>query len=230
MSKKTIFIFIVILILLAAGFFAYKKGYILRPEPAAPAWQKLLTLEIKDVNITPENRKWFEERFLIVKERLEKNSDDFDAWLTLGILKKGVADYEGAALVWLYAAQISPQSSPPFANLGDLYANYLNEPQKAEEAYKKAIANDPEDVNFYLGLADVYRYRMPGKEFLYEQTLLDALEILPDDANLIGPLAVYYRQTSQVEKAIEWYEKLVKISPENQTAREELEELKVRQR
>jgi tetratricopeptide (TPR) repeat protein len=39
-------------------------------------------------------------------------------------------------------------------------------------------------------------------------------------------LAGYYRQTNQREKAIQFYEKLVKLNPDNITVQQDLEELK----
>jgi Tfp pilus assembly protein PilF len=75
-------------------------------------------------------------------------------------------------------------------------------------------------------MADIYRYRLPGQEAMYETTMLEALQKFPNNPNLVGPLALYYKQTSQTQKAIEYYEKLVKISPENQMAKEDLAELK----
>ncbi|TSC52898.1 MAG: hypothetical protein LiPW39_507, partial [Parcubacteria group bacterium LiPW_39] len=50
----------------------------------------------------------------------------------------------------------------------------------------------------------------------------------PDNPNLIASLAGYYRDTGQTQKAIEYYEKLVKLTPNNETARQDLEELKAK--
>ncbi len=227
MSKKITIIILIVLIVIAGGFYAYEKGYFQR-QPAIPAWENLLTFEIKDNNLPPSAVELFQARFNETKEALQKNPDAFDSWLYLGVLKKGVADYEGSRDVFIYAGQIRPKSSPPFANLSDLYANFLNEPLKAKEAIETAITNDPNDYNFYLTLAELYRYKIPGKEALYEQTLLEALQKFPDNPNLIGPLALYYRQTDQVDKAIQYYEKLVILAPNNETAKEDLAELKAK--
>lgn len=225
MSKKPtiIVISILTLVVIAAGFYIYKKT---TQEPPVFDWRTLLVFQVKDQNMSADAIAKYQEMFAGTKARLEKNPDDFAAWLNLGIVRKSIGDYEGAADVWEYAAKIRPQSSQPFSNLGDLYANFLNDVAKGEEYYKKALANDPKDVNIILGLADVYRYRLSGKEYLYEQTILEALKILPNDVNLIAPLALYYRQTNQVEKAIEYYEKLVLLAPDNEMAKEDLEELR----
>jgi len=228
MFKKTwvIVLFAVILLVLAGGFYAYQKGY-LKQQPKSD-WEKLLTFSIKDKNLSPDAAAIFQKRFDETKEILQKDPDTFDSWIYLGVLKKGVNDYEGARDVWVYAGRIRPKSSPPFANLADLYANFLNDPQKAKEAIETAIANDPEDYNFYVALAELYRYKLSGQEKLYEKTMLEAIAKFPDNANLIGPLAVYYRETGQVAKAIEYYEKLLVLSPNNAMAKQDLAELKER--
>jgi tetratricopeptide (TPR) repeat protein len=241
MSKKTIVILIIIfliIVLAGGGFFAYKNnlfphfekgglgGIFSKSSDIALTPEQLLTFQIKNTKLSVETISSFQSRFEEVKSALQKNPDEFAAWLYLGVIKKGVGDYEGARDVFLYAAKIRPQSSTPFANLADLYAYFLNEPEKAEVAIKTAIANDPNDYSFYVALADIYRYKIPGKEVLYEKTLLDALKILPDDPNLISALAVYYRQIKQTDKAILYYEKLLKIFPDNQMAEEDLAALK----
>ncbi len=225
-SKKTLIIVLILFLLAGSGFYIYEKYFKKPSEPSPFDWHSLIVFEIKDKNLTKDAIEKYQEKFEEVKSRLERNQDDFSAWLSLGMVRKSVGDYEGAEAVWLYTAKIRPQSSTPYGNLADLYANFLNQPQKAEENYKKALALDDKDINLYLGLAELYRYRLLGKEAMYEEVILDALKILPDDVNLIAPLALYFRQTNQVDKAIEYYEKLVLLAPDNEMAKEDLEELK----
>jgi len=232
MSKKIFAIIFIILLIAAGGFYVYEKGYLANwfgPKNEQTSVEKLLNFEVKDTTLSADYVQRFQGQFENLKSKLQQNPDDFNSWVTLGILKKTVNDYEGARDIFIYAGQIRPLSSPPFANLGDLYANFLNEPEKAVEMYKKAIVNDPGEINYYFGLADVYRFKLPGKEPLYEQTLLDALNKFPDEVNIISALASYYRLTDQREKAIQFYEKLVKLAPDNQTAKKDLEELKKQQ-
>ena len=242
MSKKPTLILssiILIVILAVGGLFAYQKNLltplfkggsggissnpsdiVLTPETLLSSFQN------KNPNLTAQQFQLFQQRFNETKEILQKEPDLFDSWLYLGILKKGVGDYEGARDVFLYAAKLRPGSSPPFANLADIYTYFLNEPQKAESAIKQAIANDPDDYNFYISLADIYRYKFPDRQGMYEQTMLEALAKFPDNVNLIAPLAAYFRDTDQIQKAIEWYEKLVILSPANQMAKDDLAELR----
>ena len=63
---------------------------------------------------------------------LDKNSQNFSAWMDLAILHKIGGDYRGAEVIWLYATKVWPKSSVAFHNLADLYQNFLNEPAKAQ--------------------------------------------------------------------------------------------------
>ena len=240
MSKKIIIIGAAVFLILVAGvFFAYKKnlftplfkggpgGIFNKSSDIALTSEKLLSsFEIKNNNLASSTAELFKARFNETKEILQKEPDNFDKWLYLGVLKKGVGDYEGSRDVFIYAGLIRPGNSTSFGNLADLYTYFLNEPQKAEASIKQAIANDPNEYSFYLSLADIYRYKFPDGNALYEKTMLDALQKFPEDPLFIGPLASYYRQTNQTQKAIEYYEKLVKLAPNNQTAKEDLVELK----
>jgi len=232
LSKKTLITTttIIILALAVGGVYSYKKNLIpfgKKPVAEVLTPEKLLAaFVIKNSNLTAQEAQLFQQRFDETKKTLQSSPDDFSSWLYLGVLKKGVSDYEGARDVFAYAGRLRPGNSTSFGNLADLYTYFLNDPVKAEISIKQAIANGPNDYNFYISLADLYRYKFSDGAVKYEQTMLDAIAKFPDNANLIASLAGFYRETNQTQKAIEWYEKLVKLSPENQMAKEDLVELR----
>jgi len=229
MSKKTIIISLAVLIIIAAGVgLSYQQGWFDKWLNKELTTEKILAMPFanQNPNIPAETFKLYEQRFVETKSRLQKDSDNMGDWLYLGALKKAANDFEGARDAFLYAAKIRPNSSTPFANLADLYMYFLNDPIKAEANIKKAIVNDPEDYNFYLSLADIYRYKFKDGESRYEKTMMEAIAKLPDNPNLISALAGFYKQTEQTQKAIEYYEKLLVLSPDNQAAKEDLAELK----
>jgi len=227
MSKKTILIsaIIIILVLVAGGFFLYKKDYFSKQLESLTT-AKFFELKIKDETISSERVKFYQDKVISLKEEIKKSPDDINKWLSLGITKKAVNDFDGARDIFLYVIKKYPTDATAFGNLADLYANFLNDSVKAEEYYKKAIENSPTYVNYYVGLAELYRFKMPGKEALYEEVILDASKKFPQDYYFISLLAGYYRQTNQTQKAIEYYEKLIKLAPDNQAAKEDLAELK----
>jgi len=230
MNKKNILMIIAAILILAAtaaGYAGYKKGWFKSEPPQTISdYKTLLTFDIKKQGLDDEMIQVYQEKFNEVKGRLEQDPESLNDWLYLGILKKSVEDFEGARQAWVYAGQVRPQNSSSFANLADLYAYFLNQPEKAEAAIKTAIANDPNDANLYQAMADIYRYKFPGREALYETTMLDAIAKFPADPNLVSQLAAYYKQTKQNQKAIEYYEKLIQLSPDNEQAKDDLARLK----
>lgn len=103
--------------------------------------QKIATAKIQDLS-----------------SQLKKDSDNLENWLVLGVYRKIIGDYEGAREVWEYASAIRPQNSVSFNNLGELYAYYLKDSQKAEENYAQALENDPSAIYIYRNFFDFYRY------------------------------------------------------------------------
>lgn len=75
---------------------------------------------------------------------LKNDPRSFESWMRMGILAKIAGDYQRALEIWGYVAYLQPKSVQPFANMADLYANYLHDYAKAEANYKIAIQNDPE--------------------------------------------------------------------------------------
>lgn len=89
---------------------------------------------------------------------LKNNPTDGSEWLQLAIYYKIAGDYTAAASVWTYLTQVAPASYVAFANLGDLYQNFdINYP-KAEANYLQAIKLNPQDVDIYADLYNLYRY------------------------------------------------------------------------
>jgi len=83
-------------------------------------------------DLPAEARAAIEKQYAEVKTVLNKDKNDFNAWLSLAVLYKIGGDYRGAEAIWLYATKAWPQSPVPFGNLGDLYQNFLNDPVKAK--------------------------------------------------------------------------------------------------
>lgn len=99
----------------------------------------------------------------ILAGALKVDSNRFNEWLDLGMLRKSIEDYEGAREAWEYASAIRPGNSLSFVNLGMLYGYYLREPLKAEANLLHAIENEPRFLDFYARMADFYIEVMKDK-------------------------------------------------------------------
>jgi tetratricopeptide (TPR) repeat protein len=95
-----------------------------------------------------------------LSSQLKENSNYFDGWLDLAIYRKMLNDYDAAREIWEYLAKVNPKNSVVFHNLGDLYAYFLKDTQKAEENFLKALENGPDQIYIYRNVYEFYRYAM----------------------------------------------------------------------
>ena len=110
------------------------------------------------VELPADAKKLVLEKIAELESNLKKDGSNVDNWLTLAIYRKTIGDYIAARDIWDYLGNTDPKNFVSFANLGDLYANYLKDAAKAEENFKKAIANDSSYTYVYRNFADFYRY------------------------------------------------------------------------
>ncbi len=87
---------------------------------------------------------------------IEGDSQNFNAWIKLGIIRKMAGDYKGAESAWSYVKALYPKSTVPTDNLGSLYLDFIKNYPKAETNYKLSISSDSHDINAYEQLVSLY--------------------------------------------------------------------------
>lgn len=97
-------------------------------------------------------------QFAAAVATLDKTPNNFNAWMSIGVLRKIGGDYSGAAEDWEYVAAALPNNYIAFYDLGDLYVNTLKEYPKAETDFKQAIALKPDYIDAYRSLYTLYHY------------------------------------------------------------------------
>lgn len=157
---------------------------------------------------------------------VRENPDFFNGWINIGILKKIIGDYEGARDAWEYASIIRPANAVSFANLGELYWNYLHTYPLAEKNFKIAIKNYPADVNTYISLSNLYFYSYKEKSGSAAGALLDGLAANPGDDTLLRKLADLYEMQGDVARALETWQKVQDRTPQDQEVARHIAELK----
>jgi len=90
-------------------------------------------------------------------QELKNDPTSLENWLYLGLDRKIIGDYEGAKEAWEYAKLVSPDNFVVRSNLGDLYAYYLKDNEKAELNYKEALERGSGQVYLYYKTAEFYR-------------------------------------------------------------------------
>jgi len=117
---------------------------------------------VREINfpdsISQEARVIFKEKISTTIQTLTDDPyNNVSAWIDLGLYRKAIEDYEGAAEAWEYAALRAPSDSIAFYNLGDLYAFYLHNNAQAEINLLKALENGSDQVYIYFKVVEFYR-------------------------------------------------------------------------
>ncbi len=123
-------------------------------------------------------------------------------------LQKAIEHFEALA-------RLNPSETETDLVLGRLY-RLNNQPEKAEETYKKVLEEEPDSKNAAEELARLY-----FDQGDYEQAveLLEKIDDEEMDARLLGTLAYAYTQTSEFDKAVAVYGKALARDPDNQEVR-----------
>jgi len=138
---------------------------------------------------------------------------NFRSYMEAASVKKGVGDYEGARDIWEYVNEKRPKNSVSFANLGDLYANFLKNPVRAEQNYLKAIENDPSDPGYLRGLLELYQYQLTSRLGFSEEIFKKAAETNKEIPDFWLILANYYELAKNYDMAIEAWKKIPELDP-----------------
>lgn len=229
-SKIRLILTVVVALAIAGGLGYY---FYLQFNPPQLARQKeikeITTLNLENKNdLTPELVEKIKAGFDKEAQILLANPDSVGAYwplLTIGSIKQQVADYAGAEQAWLLAVKLQPKAYPPYGNLGHLYFRYLQDYPRAEQAYLKAIENSPQQALYYGELYQVYRYFYKNDTSAAEDILIKGLAVNPDSIDLMMELAGYYKDTGEKQKAIEWFDKIIKLDAKNEYAKQMLFEL-----
>jgi len=97
------------------------------------------------------------EKISKTSQKLKNDPNSVSDWIELGLNRKMLDDHEGSKQAWEYAKLVSPKNFVVRGNLGDLYAYYLRDNQKAEENYLKALELGPSQIYLYFKTAEFYR-------------------------------------------------------------------------
>jgi len=228
MKKLQAIVFLVLIAVIIGGSIYYFNIKDSNDTQEEYDYNELFVFEIKDDTIPDIKKDEFFERFLSFRQILTDDPDNFNIWVALGSLYKVISDYEMAENTWLYASTLRPNNSLTYANLGDLYTNFLKDKEKAEENLLIALKHsegEAVNVNYSRQLFELYYYYFEDNQKT-ESYLLSRIEKYPDEPEFYSLIAFFYRKTDQVEKAIANYEKVLQYLPDDESVIVEIENLK----
>lgn len=182
---------------------------------------------LKEVELMrTEDREKLYQEIRDVGRAVKENPELGQSWLQLGILKKVIGDYEGARDAWEYIALVNPVHHVPSQNLGELYWRYLPDYPKAESKFRSAIRINAVNSSAYLSLSELYRTAYTQKRDQADDVLLEGLKVMPNDIYLTKGLALLYEYEQKYLLALEWWEKVQKLIPDDASAASKIAELK----
>lgn len=159
-------------------------------------------------------------------DTLKNDPTDNDAYIAIATWKRDKGQIDDAIKIYKAALEVRPTDTLLLGNIAELYMRN-KQYGEAEAAYLKITETNPKWLSAYRSLADLYRYQMPEKQGRIPEILQKGLDAnTENELYFVGPMAVYYKDFGTKEEAIKWYERLLKLDPENATAKGELEELK----
>ncbi len=227
-NKKVLIAVLLALVLVIVAFSGKIFKPAQKPEGKKTLWERIQDFKVAREDLSSELIEKYFQEFTVYKNQVLQTPDKFvfDSLMSMAMIKYNLEDYKGAEEIWLYVCDQRPLSSPPFYNLGNLYANIYEDYPNAEKYYKKAIENDPAEISYYRNFFELYYYKYAEKKNLAEKVLLDALAQGSDNIDTINLLGTYYQEIGNKDKAIEYFEKSLKLDPSNEAVKRTLKNLK----
>jgi Tfp pilus assembly protein PilF len=136
-----------------------------------------------------------------LEAKLTADSLDLESWVNLGVVRKMGGDYAGAEKAWLFVTQAAPNNPLAYANLGDLYQNFIKNYPKAEKNYLTEIKLSPKDEGAYLNLYTMYANQYKQGTSAAEDILKKGIAALPDSVALHVQLARFYKAKNDTTDA-----------------------------
>lgn len=107
--------------------------------------------------------------------------------------------------------ETTPSKKAEIVKNAALIYTQLGQNDKAVEAFKKARADNPDDVNLVLSEANLY-YKMGDKD-MFKTLMAEAADMAPDNADLHYNIGVINMEQGNLEEARASYKKALDINP-----------------
>ena len=122
--------------------------------------------------------------------------------------KQRIGAYDEAIEILNVAIKIDPKFVPAYNQIGMILFE-ADKKNESVEAFKNAIAIDPENLNSRLGLAKTYS--MITRNDLAVEQYLKAADLKKNDPKILFKIALEYWYHQNLEKSKEYYNKVLEI-------------------
>lgn len=148
------------------------------------------------------------------RDKVRENPRDAQAWFLFGSALEFLNDHERAALAWEEAFALQTGNFVVAGNLGNTYQYFLKNYERAEFYYQRALEAQPNYTAAYLGLADLYRFNLEGREDDLEPLLLRAAyEDQASQLSYYSILVEFFAERGEISKAKDYLARVRLLKP-----------------
>jgi len=166
------------------------------------------------------------EVILQTEDDIKKIANDYQKIVQVGVLYQRLHEYDLARSRFEQAIQVLPGEGLAYANLAELYVFNFKDFNAAAENYKKAVELDYWKVDNYKSLSDLYRSQFPEKKSEIEGLMLSVLDKSNgNDLAVYTYLMEFFWDEGNLEKALEYDKKAIKVAPDNDYLKQSLQKL-----
>lgn len=166
------------------------------------------------------------------EEEIVKNPDQASLYFDLGLHWKSIGELGGGEPFFQKSLETYEKGIEKFGQKNILFylnggklAERLEDYNKAEQYYRKAIEISSADESGYLYLVDLYSYQMKKTEEDVLKIFEEGQKRMMNSISLITGRASYLRRVGDYKMALEDYKILVQSYPDNQGYKEIVQEL-----
>jgi tetratricopeptide (TPR) repeat protein len=166
----------------------------------------------------------YERKLPALKKTAESKPDDYQANTDYAYALYVTGNDSDAIEAYKKVSNFDAVDARSLNNLGNLYrkeASFV----PAIAAYQRSIELDPAQLNAYVNLAHMYIYDLKQQEEGFA-VFNQALQTHPDNLDILIMVAKTYQQLGQDSVALGYYERVLQLDPNNQTAQQSLAVLK----
>lgn len=143
----------------------------------------------------------------VLRWALEKNPEDWKAAYYLGNYLTANMRWNEGLKRYEQAASFAPSFSVLYRNMGEIYRVRLQDYDRAEMLYKKAVSLSPEDYRLYVVLDETYAVH--NKQQARAQLYAEAPEKVRNNFNVVLQRALYFIDTQRFDEALSLLEEHV---------------------
>jgi protein O-mannosyl-transferase len=187
-----------------------------------------------NLGVTLTEKGQYEEAISYYRKALEIYPDDAKTQTNLGLILVQTGNVEEAISHYMYVVKIKPEYPGGHANLGIAYLKQ-NKLDEAMVQFKETLRLDPNypQMNFYLGVIYLQQEKWDEAIFYLSKELQmnpNSAEVYINLANAHEGLAIVLTKQGKMEDAIAHYKEALRLDPNLETSRKNLEDLLSKQK